>query len=168
MQTAFLHGQSWRQGFEHDMPSKIDTYAIALRAAKRRKPDLDQAFRLLSKAHKHGDARATYALATWYLHGKHVARNLRTAIALLRAAAAGDVPGALFDLAVSYEKGLGAAKNERKAAELYLRSALAGATAAYYEVGRCYYHGIGVERDRRVAKAWLDSAADKKGPAPEE
>jgi TPR repeat protein len=141
------------------MPKQTRPYETALREAQKRRPNLDLAFKLLTRADKRGDARATYALATWYLHGKCVARDVRKATTLLRRAADKDVPDALFDLAVSLEKGVGVPRNPRKAAELYLRSALAGEIRAYFEVGRCYFHGIGFRTDRRVARIWLNVAA---------
>jgi TPR repeat protein len=137
------------------MPKQPSLYVTALREARKRRLDFDRAFKLLMRADKSGDARATYALATWYLHGKHVAQNVRKATTLLRRAAAKDVPDALFDLAVSHEKGIGVSKDQRKAAELYLRCALAGGAGAHFEVGRCYFHGIGFQKDRSVARIWL-------------
>jgi uncharacterized protein len=133
-------------------------YERALQVARRRQPDLARAFHLLTVAHRYGDGRATYALATWYLHGKHVDRNLKKATVLLRAAASKDIPDALFDLAVSYEKGIGVNRSERRAAELYLRCSLAGGSGGYFEVGRCYYYGIGFKRDRRLANLWFEFA----------
>lgn len=141
------------------MPKQSSMYESALREAQKRRPHLVRAFELLTLADERGDARATYALATWYLHGKYVAQNVRKATTLLRRAAAKNISNALFDLAVSQEKGIGMPKNTRKAAELYLRCALAGGTEAYSEVGRCYYHGIGFPTDRRVARIWLNAGA---------
>jgi len=146
---------------EH-MQNKVSAYMTALKEASKRRPDLERAYAGLTVAHGQGDVRATYALATWYLHGRHVRRNLRKAIALLRHAAKRGYTEALFDLAVSYEKGIGIRRNERKAAECYLRCALSGGADAQYEVGRCYYYGIGFERDRRVGGIWLDVAAKEK------
>jgi uncharacterized protein len=82
---------------------------------------------LLIRADKRGDPRATYALATWWLHGKDilVKKNLRKAVGLLRKAADAH-PDATFDLAVSYEKGRGVRKSQKMAAKLYLKAALLG------------------------------------------
>ena len=101
---------------------------------------------------------ATYALATWYLHGKYFKQDLRKAAMLLREAARSNIADALYDLAVSYEEGKGVKKNLEKACELYLRAALQGDEQSTYEVGRCYYYGIGVSQDRKIAKVWLDRA----------
>lgn len=136
----------------------MSTYDLAEKKARRKNPPLAEVARLLEAAHEAGDARAAYALATWYLHGKFFEKNMRRAVALLREATEGDVPDALYDLALCYENGEGVRRNAAKAVELYLRAALLGETQSVYEVGRCYYYGIGVEKDRRIARVWLDRA----------
>jgi hypothetical protein len=95
-------------------PSKYDE---ALAVMKRRKPDLATAADLLVEAHGSGDYRATYALATWYLHGRHFPKSIRSAVKLLRQAASDNIPEAMYDLAICYENGEGMAKNEHKAVE---------------------------------------------------
>lgn len=87
-----------------------DLYQMALVEAKKKKPDNKKVFSLLMKSMRKGNPQATYALATWYLHGKHVKKNLHKAIQLLRQAVRMNVKEALFDLAVSYEKGIGVKK----------------------------------------------------------
>lgn len=137
-----------------------DLYEAALVEAKRKRPDNDRVFSLLTESMKNGNPKSMYALATCYLHGKHVKKSLRNAIQLLRQSAKKNVPKALYDLAVCYELGTGVKKNERLALEYYMRAALYGDDQAVYEVGRCYYHGVGVDRNRRIAKVWLDRAND--------
>lgn len=134
-------------------------YDRALRKASQPNADFPSVRLLLEAAHEKGDARATYALATWYLHGRCFRRNLQKAVVMLRSAAARNNGDALYDLAVCYEIGTGVRKSVRKAAELYLRAALQGEKQSIYEIGRCYHHGIGVEKDRIIAKVWLDRAA---------
>lgn len=136
----------------------ISFYDRALSEAKKKRPDLEMALKLLERAHAMSDFRATYAIGTWYLHGKHVKRSIPLGTKYLKVASEHDVPSAVFDLAVSLEKGIGVKQNARKAAEHYLRAALLGEKSASYEVGRCYYYGIGFEKDRRVAKIWLREA----------
>jgi len=133
-------------------------YDEALKKAQRKGAQLDDVARLLTAAHEAGDRRATYALATWYLHGHVFKKNLRRSITLLRQAANGHIPDALYDLAVCHEQGEGVPENTRKAFELYLRAALQGESQSFYEVGRCYYHGIGVARDRPLARIWFERA----------
>jgi TPR repeat protein len=135
-------------------------YDEALRRSRRKGAQLEAVAPLLTAAHEAGDARATYALATWYLHGRVFKKDIRRSVALLRKAAKHQVPDALYDLAVCYEKGEGVPQNARKAFEFYLRAALEGEKQSVYEVGRCYYHGVGVARDRHLARVWLDRAEE--------
>lgn len=139
-------------------------YDKALEEAQRRGGDLTKAWSLLNRAYKQGDHRATYALATWHLHGMRniVPRNLSKAIPLLRDAANVGHAEAAFDLAVCYEKGVGVSKSKKKAALFYLKAALLGDKQSLYEVGRCYWYGLGVRRDRPIAGVWLDQAASFK------
>ena len=133
-------------------------YDEALKKARRKDAPLAEVAELLEAAHEAGDARATYALATWYLHGRFFRKDRRRAVALLRKAAHHRVPGALYDLAVCYERGEGVTKSSKFAAELYLQAALHGEKQSVYEVGRCYYYGIGVAKDRKIAEVWFERA----------
>jgi TPR repeat protein len=134
-------------------------YRKALLLMRRKEPNLERVYKLLIDAMGKGDPRAVYALATWYLYGRHVKRNLKHSARLLAKAAEGGMTDAMFDLAVSYEKGMGVRQNEKRAAQLYLKAALYGDPGAGYEVGRCLYYGIGFARDRAQAKIWLDQYA---------
>jgi uncharacterized protein len=141
----------------------LSSYDKALRLAQRRRakdlPQTRKVYELLLDADGHGDARATYALATWYLHGSEFTKvDVRRATALLRKAAAADIADANYDLAVSYEKGVGLPKSLSKAFECYTKAALLGDAPSHYEVGRMLYFGIGTPRNRRLADAWLKKA----------
>lgn len=138
----------------------VSLYDQALREAKKKSPDNDLVFDLLSRALSKGDPNAAYALGTWYLYGKHVKKNMREAVKLLRQASEKNVPDALFDLAICYEKGAGLKKNDRLAFECYLKAALHNDAQSTYETGRCYFYGIGVEKDRRTAKIWFNRAKE--------
>lgn len=129
-----------------------------LRELRRQKPDYVRALKMLRQASSEGDAAASYALATWYLHGTHVRKDVTKAVGLLERAAAENIPEASFDLAVSYEMGIGTRKNARKAYAHYLRGALWGDQQSYCEVGRCLYYGIGIKRDKATACFWLARA----------
>jgi len=135
-------------------------YQEALREASKRHPDTKRVRDLLERALKQGSPDAAYALATWYLHGKHVPRDRRRAVSLLREAAAGGVANAMYDMAVCYEKGAGAKRNPRRAFEHYVRAALHGDKQSVYEVGRCYYYGIGAPKQKALAWVWLDRARE--------
>jgi TPR repeat protein len=134
-------------------------YELALKVIRRKRADFAQAGTLLEQAHEQGDARATYALATWSLSGNEgYPKDLRKAVKLLKLAATADVAAAHFDLAVSYETGQGTRTDQKAAYRHFLAAALCGDSDAFAEVGRCHYHGIGVARDRRVAEVWLRRA----------
>lgn len=139
---------------------EITLYDQALLEAKKKKPNDELVFDLLNQSLEEGDAKAAYALGTWYLHGNYVKKDMRKAVRLLKQAAEGNVPDALFDLANCYEKGAGLKKNDRLAFENYLKAALCNDAQSIYEVGRCYFYGIGVEKERRLAQIWLDRAKD--------
>jgi TPR repeat protein len=89
---------------------------------------------LLEKRHAGGDCRATYAIATWYFHGRFYRRNLRRAIRLHRIAIKARNADAAYDLAVSYERGTGVRQNLRKALALYMTAALLGDEKSVFDV----------------------------------
>lgn len=141
-------------------PSK--NYDLALVEARRPRANLTRALDLLRRGYDAGDARAAYALGTWYLHGRPglVEKDVPQAVRLLKEAAAANVSDALFDLAVCYERGVGVNQSDKRAALLYLRSALLGDKQAARAIGKLYWHGQGVKRDRAVARVWLESAGE--------
>jgi TPR repeat protein len=135
-------------------------YDRALKLAQRQSVPSREVYNLLVKADALGDARATYAIATWYLHGSPFTKvSFAKAASLLRRAAEGGVSEAAFDLAVSYEIGAGIKKSLPKAFEYYVRAALLGDSKAHYEVSRMYFYGFGVKRSRGLADAWRSKAA---------
>ncbi len=133
-------------------------YRDALKEASKDDPDIENVLKLLTLAIKKGNASASYAMATWYLHGKFVTKNLKKAIDFFKIASEQNLSSALFDLAVCYEIGVGVKRNFKKSFELYLRAALAGDKQANYEVGRCYYYGIGINKNQPIGNIWLDKA----------
>lgn len=126
-------------------------YQSALRVMKK-SGDEREAHKLLVASLDEGDARAAYALATWYLYGRFLKVNKRKARDLLTIAADNGIPDAAFDLAVMYENGEGIKKDKRKAARYYLRSFLLGDKSSGIAVARLFYWGIGVEVNRGIAK----------------
>lgn len=109
------------------------------------------AARLLEQAHKEGDRRATYALATWYIHGRHFSIEARKAFRLLKQSGEAGISEALFDLGNSYEVGFGTKKSPAKALECYIEAAARGDRQAAVEVCRCVFWGIGTQRNRKLA-----------------
>lgn len=139
----------------------IDKYHQALKLSKKKNPDYKKGYELLIEASNAGDARANYALGTWYLHGRYVNRNLRTAIAYLKRAARESIKEALYDLAICYEMGKGVRKSHQSAFRCYLKAALLGDAQSIYEIGRCFFWGIGIEKNRQVAAVLLELAKEK-------
>lgn len=137
-------------------------YESAVTKMRQPRPDNAHIVEMLRQAIDAGSARAAYALATWYLHGKDdvVEQDYAEAVRLLRIAAEVHLPSALYDLAACYANGEGVDKDPRKAFELYLRAALHGDDDAVFKVGRAYYYGFGVAKNRRVANIWLDRAEE--------
>lgn len=140
-----------------DAKSKYET---ALAEMKKDTPDISLVLKLLNDSVEAGCREAEYALATWYLFGNHVEKNLDKAVFLLKRASMKKHSSALYDLAVCYEEGKGVRKDEKEAFRLYLQAALRSDTQSFHEVGRCYYYGIGVEENRIIADIWLERAEE--------
>lgn len=106
-----------------------------------------EAFDLLKQADAKDDYAATYALGTWYIHGRFVQKDLQKAFRCFSRATKGNIPDAYFDLAICYEKGEGTPKDLKKAFNAYVAASNLGDRSATYEVVRCLYHGIGTEKN---------------------
>jgi uncharacterized protein len=128
----------------------------AVKLAKSKSPNNQVVFELLQQASKAGSGEATYAIGTWYLHGKYVDTNLKKAIVFLRRASRAGFPAACFDLALCYEQGVAVEKDLSKAFELYMEAALRGDVDGYSALYRCYWHGVGTTRNRVLANLWED------------
>ena len=132
-----------------------DKSVVILKKAEKlalaKNPDLGQVYHLLNAAADLGNSDANYAIATWYLHGKYLRKDVKKGVSFLLIAIEKDHPSALFDMAICYEKGLGIRSNKRKAFECYLKAFLYGDIKSAFEVGRCYYYGIGVSKNRKLA-----------------
>lgn len=135
-------------------------YHSAVKEMRSDDPDIPNIVAILREAVGAGSARAAYALATWYLHGKGdvVPQDFSEAVRLLRIAVREHHSSALYDLAACYANGEGVAKDANVAFELYLQAALHGDDDAVFKVGQAYFYGMGVLEDRRVANIWLDRA----------
>lgn len=141
------------------MSVKSSKYDRALRMAQKKSSPSKAAYELLLAADKEGDSRATYALATWYLHGSPFTPiNKKRAVQLLKSAIKGGIADAARDLAVAYEVGDSVKKSPRLAFESHMHAALLGHAQSFYEVGRMYFYGIGTPRNRRLAEHWLAKA----------
>lgn len=136
------------------------SYEKALREMEREKPNFKLVMELLNHGIQSGDAKAAYALGTWYLHGKNVRKNTNKAIELLKKAAKENIPEACFDLAVFFETGKNDTKDDKAAFQFYLKAAIRNDAQAIYEVGRCYYYGVGTKKNKAMADIWLERAQE--------
>lgn len=110
------------------------------------------AFLFLERSANFGNHKAIYALATWYLFGKYVKKDLMKGVDYLKIAAEKGSADACFDLAIAYEKGKGIDKDKELGFKYYLIAALRGHKAAIHEVARCYYYGLGVEKNKSLGE----------------
>lgn len=115
---------------------------------------------LLEDSASKGCSDATYALATFYLHGKYLNPDPALAFYYLQLAAKGLHPSALFDLGNAFETGDICAKNEEAAFQSYLTAAIFGDREAINEVARCFYYGIGTRKDKRMYLIFSDIYQD--------
>ena len=139
-------------------------YERALKLMKNGKGNAKKAQQYLEKAAGDGDARAIYALGTWWFHGAYgFSKDISKGVSMWRMAAKAGISEACFDLAVAIESNnnldidIGMIKD---AFILYLSAAIQGDSQAVFEVGRCYYHGIGISADKEIADVWLKRAKD--------
>lgn len=139
----------------------MEPYEKALEISQKNDGDLEKSYHLLLKAREQGDHRATYALATWYLYGKFLDKDLHKGMDYLKEAAQHDISDAQYDLAVSYEKGIVVERDEKISFQLYLKASLNGDKQSIYEVGRLFYHGIGVPENKFVANIFIETAESK-------
>lgn len=112
-------------------------------------------------AAKAGDAIAEYKLATLYLHGAGVGRDLEKAAAWYRKAAEQGYGPAQSELGALYLRGVGVPKDEAQAIVWVRKAAEQGEVLAQSDLGMMYLNGTGVEQDDTQAVAWLRKAAEQ-------
>lgn len=139
----------------------VEPFDDAMHVRYRGHVDWTRYRRLIETAHAAGDARATYAMATWYLRGYRevgVKRQPKRAVPLLVIAARRFALAAL-ELAFAYETGRWVGRRDPEAAlRLYRKAVRLGSVRARYEVGRCYWWGIGTKKNERTATRFLRDA----------
>lgn len=129
-------------------------YRSTLRAAQSGRFSDEKIAEKLARAADRGSPDALYALATWYLHGKHFSKNIKKAVVLLKTAAKRGVAEACYDLATCYALGAGVQKDEERAFELYMEAALRGDIDSHEELCRCYWYGTGTRKNKSIADLW--------------
>lgn len=141
-------------------PDFIEPFDAAIQLLYGSSTDWREYRRLVEVAHAAGDPRATYAMATWHLHGHPdlgITRRPKTALPLL-VSAARHFGFAALDLAISYELGRLVRRDEARAFRLYKRAARLGCVQARFEIGRCYFWGIGTAKNDRLARRYHRAA----------
>jgi len=114
------------------------------------------------RAAESGLAGAQVNLATMYLEGHGVGRDVGRAVTWYRAAAAQGDTLAAFGLAVLYDTGAeGLPPSARVAATWFERAATRGFAPAQTRLGDLYRTGRGLPRDPRAAAIWYRRAADQ-------
>lgn len=116
-----------------------------------RRGNAERVAELLRESHRQGDVRATYALATWHIHGVNLPRNRSAGIKLLGKASKGGIREAKYDLAHAYEMGIEVAKSYEKALNLYIKAAQYGDADSVAEVIRCVFYGRGIPKNKELA-----------------
>lgn len=134
----------------------------ALKLSQESPPDFEAAFKNLLDAHEANSGEASYALGSWYLHGRHVEHDISTAVEYWLSGAKLNNIDSLTELAKYYENEEYCCQDMSKSLGYYIKAALLGDAASMYDVGRIYYHGIGVNEDKFIAEVWLN-AADENG-----
>lgn len=129
-------------------------YLSALRDARKKSFNKKITAGKLLEASRLGSNEATYALASWYLHGTHFDQNIPKGIRLLKAASRVGNASACFDLAYSFEVGVGVTKNLERAFQLYMEASMRGDKESTRHVARCLWHGIGTLKNRALADLW--------------
>ena len=101
----------------------------------------------LMAAHMGGDARATFAISSWYATGTYVAKNNKQWIKFLREAVSKGNIDAEYQYAICLEGGDFVRKSESKAFLIYKKCASKGVKDAVKDLERCLFHGIGCKKD---------------------
>lgn len=131
-------------------------YQLAL-SIEKESDDAAKVLSLLEESSTLGNGEAKYALATFFIHGKYVEKDIRIAIPLLKQAVESGVKEAMFDLGYAYEEGRGVRKDLRVAFSLYLQASLLGDLSSSREVARCLYWGIGVDKNANLYEKFMDA-----------
>jgi hypothetical protein len=142
--------------------SRVD-YEQALRLAQTdRDANLPQILALLRRAVAAGYGPAQYALATWYLFGVGVRKNLSQGAVLLRKAVAKGVAAAAFDLAVSYELASAYRRIPARHFSFIRRRRVSGITnPSTRSVGATIGVSVFIEIDRALSSGCLEHASTR-------
>lgn len=120
----------------------------------------EEAFQILERLAKAGDARAQYDIALMYLQGIGAKQNPQQGgYWMMQSAENGNVH-AMVEIGGRFENGVNAEQNLLAAFSWYRRAAQAGDPIGRYRLALLYEAGRGVPQDFALAYAWYELAGD--------
>lgn len=136
-------------------------YEKAKEYTNQKTPDYAAALDCLLEAHRQGLGSASYALGSWYFHGRQVDKDIKRSVKYWEIGSDRQNIESIKELAKYYENEEFCSQNMSKVLGLYIRAALLGDAPSMYEVGRIFYYGIGVNQDKYLGGIWLDAAEER-------
>jgi len=124
------------------------------------KKDYSEAAAKYAEAAKNGNANAKYALATMYMVGEGVDKDMDKTLLLLEQACAQEQKDALLMLGLFYVYGDYVPTDAIKGAALIYRAGVARNDVAMYYMAHLYAAGVGVEKNLRRAQMWMNNAKE--------
>nr|WP_321514002.1 tetratricopeptide repeat protein [uncultured Pseudodesulfovibrio sp.] len=124
------------------------------------KKDYTTAIAKYGEASRNDNADAKYALATMYMEGKGVDKDMAKTLQLLEQACAQEQKDALLLLGLFYVYGDNVPTDAARGASLIYRAGVAKNDVAMYYMGHLYAAGVGVEKDLRRARMWMNNAKE--------
>lgn len=119
----------------------------------------NEAFPLIEKEARQGNAKAEFYLAMMYDYGNGTKQNTKKAVYWYKKSAAQGNPKAMYNLAYMYSHGTGVETDSKKAFELYQQSAEKGIPEAQFNLALMYAKGKGTGQDYVKAFQWFHKAA---------
>jgi TPR repeat protein len=114
----------------------------------------------LVKAAELGDAKSQFELATAYLQGLGIPRDVAEALKWCRKAAEQGYAEAQTGLGGKYQYGVGVSKDDAEAVKWYRKAAEQGHAEAQVSLGRMYYMTVGMQDGAETIK-WYRRAAEQ-------
>ncbi len=141
------------------LPIAIAVAAVALIVLFRMQPWKSEFERALSRADS-GNAAAQNLVASMYLRGAGVDKDVGKAVQFYSAAAEQGFVDAQVNLGAMYLQGLGVERDEAEGFRHFAMAAELGDEAAKSVVGELLWRGQGVGRNPGEARKWLEESED--------
>jgi TPR repeat protein len=140
-------------------------FLLGDRAVKGGSPNFAEAIAWFRQAVDGGHPGAARALASLYLTGNGVAKDVEEGTRLLRVAANSGHRDAQVDLANLFLKGADEVGDPASIARWFEAAASSGDRIAAFNLGMCFAKGVGVQQDEGQAAHWMRRAAEGIGEA---